>query len=93
MTITKDLPNLVDTTINHIQEIKFFIKRYLETKNIQCLKEAREEIKSSKKTISKILKNCDNYEKSREDVEKVFLPLLESIEEIETFLNGIFKDE
>jgi hypothetical protein len=51
-----DVNEQINYLLDSLSEIKFYIKRFIETDNLQTLKMAREEIDSLKNTIS-IFKN------------------------------------
>jgi len=83
-----DLSISTNKALDSIAEIKFYIHRYLETKNSQCLKMARQETKTIRKIIFDVLENeeLDEDLKRKADAEETFLPLLETINGLEDFL-------
>ena len=90
---TTDVNEQINYLLDSLSEIRFFIRRFLETDNMQTLKRAREEIVSLKNKIS-IFKNnhkgdkifvndlrivMSNVENSCKDTEKVILDIEEFV--------------
>ena len=85
----QDLNNTIDSVLDNLSYIKFYIGRYLETKNKSCIKRALEEAKISKNNVLKILEN----NKGDEKVEKIFSGLLETLDETDQVIAAAFKGE
>lgn len=80
-------------TLDSIAEIKFYIHRYLETKNEHCIRMAKEEVQVAKRMAIKVLEDEveDTNENRRKDAEETFLPLLETLDGLERFLVDEFE--
>jgi len=85
--LTQELDKHIEDVLTNISEIKFYITRYLETKDILCIKRALSEINSIRSNLLKILIN----NKGDKKVEDVFEELLRTIVETEDIINDLFK--